>query len=107
LVEVNVDVIVIDRVDGHSQGVVKSVWKMRERYRCVKMIGGNVGRGEGRKGLFEGGGDIVKVGMGGGCICRRGVVGGVGVAQMRGMYECGREARKDGKGIIGDGGIKY
>ena len=56
---------------------------------------------------FEAGADVVKVGIGPGSICTTRVVAGVGVPQITAVYDCATEARKHGKTIIADGGIKY
>ena len=50
--------------------------------------------------------DVVKVGIGPGSICTTRVVG-VGVPQITAIYDCATEARKFGKAIIADGGIKF
>ena len=73
----------------------------------IDIVVGNVGRGEGGKMLGEGGGDGVKVGMGGGCMSRSGVVGGVGVGELRGVYDVGKGLEGRGIGLIGDGGLGY
>ena len=57
--------------------------------------------------LIEAGADVVKVGIGPGSICTTRVVAGVGVPQITAVYDCATEARKHGKSIIADGGIKY
>ena len=57
--------------------------------------------------LFEAGADVVKVGIGPGSICTTRVVAGVGVPQITAIYDCATDARKYGKTIIADGGIKY
>ena len=59
------------------------------------------------KALIEAGADVVKVGIGPGSICTTRVVAGVGVPQITAIYDCATEARKHGKTIIADGGIKY
>ncbi|MEI4791216.1 IMP dehydrogenase [Bacillus sp. FJAT-53060] len=107
LVEANVDVIVIDTAHGHSQGVLNTVSKIRETYPSLNIIAGNVATAEATKALFEAGADIVKVGIGPGSICTTRVVAGVGVPQITAIYDCATEARKHGKAIIADGGIKY
>ena len=50
---------------------------------------------------------MVKVGIGPGSICTTRVVAGVGVPQITAIYDCATEARKHGKAIIADGGIKF
>ena len=42
-----------------------------------------------------------------GSICTTRVVAGVGVPQITAVYDCATEARKHGKAIIADGGIKF
>ncbi|WP_282063047.1 IMP dehydrogenase [Bacillus pumilus] len=107
LVEANVDVVVIDTAHGHSQGVLNTVSKIRETYPSLNIIAGNVATAEATRALFEAGADIVKVGIGPGSICTTRVVAGVGVPQITAIYDCATEARKHGKAIIADGGIKY
>nr|7OJ1_A Chain A, Inosine-5'-monophosphate dehydrogenase [Bacillus subtilis] len=105
LVEANVDVIVIDTAHGHSQGVLNTVTKIRETYPELNIIAGNVATAEATRALIEAGADVVKVGIG--PICTTRVVAGVGVPQITAIYDCATEARKHGKTIIADGGIKF
>ena len=107
LVQAQVDVIVIDTAHGHSQGVMDTVKSIREAYPDLDIIAGNVATGEATRALFEAGADVVKVGIGPGSICTTRVVAGVGVPQITAVYDCATEARKVGKTIIADGGIKY
>ncbi|MBZ5203254.1 IMP dehydrogenase [Planomicrobium chinense] len=107
LVKAGVDVIVLDTAHGHSKGVLDSVSQIRAAYPELAIIAGNVATAEGTKALIEAGADVVKVGIGPGSICTTRVVAGVGVPQITAVYDCATEARKHGKAIIADGGIKY
>lgn len=107
LVKAQVDVIVVDTAHGHSKGVIDTVRQIREAYPSVGLIAGNVATAEATRELIEAGADIVKVGIGPGSICTTRVVAGVGVPQITAVYDCATEARKHGKAIIADGGIKY
>jgi len=107
LVKAEVDVIVIDTAHGHSKGVLDVVAQIRQQFPELEIIAGNVATAEGTRALFEAGADVVKVGIGPGSICTTRVVAGVGVPQITAIYECASEARKLGKTIIADGGIKY
>ncbi|ESU34586.1 inosine 5'-monophosphate dehydrogenase [Bacillus sp. 17376] len=107
LVKSHVDVIVIDTAHGHSKGVIETVKQIRESYPELNIIAGNVATAEATRDLIEAGTDIVKVGIGPGSICTTRVVAGVGVPQITAVYDCATEARKHGKAIIADGGIKY
>jgi IMP dehydrogenase len=107
LVKAEVDVIVIDTAHGHSKGVLDVVAQIRRQFPELEIIAGNIATAEGARALFEAGADVVKVGIGPGSICTTRVVAGVGVPQITAIYECASEARKLGKTIIADGGIKY
>ena len=107
LVKANVDAIVLDTAHGHSEGVINTVKEIREAYPELTIIAGNVATGEATRALIEAGADVVKVGIGPGSICTTRVVAGVGVPQITAIYDCATEARKLGKTIIADGGIKY
>lgn len=107
LIKSNVDVVVIDTAHGHSQGVLDGIKDIRRAFPDLTIIAGNVATAEGTRSLIEAGADIVKVGIGPGSICTTRVVAGVGVPQITAVYDCATEARKHGKSIIADGGIKY
>ncbi|MBQ0138475.1 MAG: IMP dehydrogenase [Kurthia sp.] len=107
LVNAQVDVIVIDTAHGHSQGVLNTVKEIRAKFPELAIIAGNVATAEGTEALFEAGADVVKVGIGPGSICTTRVVAGVGVPQITAIYDSATVARKLGKTIIADGGIKY
>ncbi|NMD72778.1 IMP dehydrogenase [Bacillus sp. DNRA2] len=107
LVKANVDIIVVDTAHGHSAGVINTVKEIRSKYPELGIIAGNVATGAATKALIEAGADVVKVGIGPGSICTTRVVAGVGVPQITAVYDCATEARKLGKAIIADGGIKY
>ncbi|MGM0904822.1 MAG: IMP dehydrogenase [Bacillota bacterium] len=107
LIKAQVDVIVIDTAHGHSKGVLETVAQIRKAYPELTIIAGNVATAEATKDLIEAGADVIKVGIGPGSICTTRVVAGVGVPQITAVYDCATEARKHGKSIIADGGIKY
>ncbi|MGE7763623.1 IMP dehydrogenase [Peribacillus sp. NPDC097895] len=107
LVKSHVDAIVLDTAHGHSAGVLDVVKEIREAYPELTIIAGNVATAEGTRALIEAGADVVKVGIGPGSICTTRVVAGVGVPQITAVFDCATEARKYGKTIIADGGIKY
>jgi IMP dehydrogenase len=107
LVKAQVDAIVLDTAHGHSKGVLDTVKMIREAYPTLTIIAGNVATAEATKDLIDAGADVIKVGIGPGSICTTRVVAGVGVPQITAVYDCATEARKHGKSIIADGGIKY
>jgi IMP dehydrogenase len=107
LVKAGVDAIVIDTAHGHSEGVLKKVQEVREKYPDLTIIAGNVATSDATRDLIEAGASVVKVGIGPGSICTTRVVAGVGVPQVTAVYDCATEAKKYGVPIIADGGIKY
>ena len=50
---------------------------------------------------------LSRFGIGPGSICTTRVIAGVGVPQVTAIYDAAAVARKYGKTIIADGGIKY
>jgi len=107
LIEAQVDAICVDTAHGHSQGVLDTVEKIRERYPDLELIAGNVATADGCHALIERGVDAVKVGMGPGSICTTRVVTGCGMPQITAIAECARVADEFDVTIIADGGIRY
>jgi len=107
LVAAKVDVIVVDTAHGHSKNVLDVVRKISKTYKDVIIAAGNVVTKDGTLALIEAGADVVKVGVGPGSICTTRVVAGVGMPQISAIYECAMAAKKKGRTIIADGGIKY
>lgn len=106
LVDAGVDALVIDTAHGHSEGVLRAVARIRERFPDAQIVAGNVATAAGAAALVERGADAVKVGVGPGSICTTRVVTGVGVPQLTAILEAvrGVEGRVP---IIADGGIRY
>lgn len=107
IVAAKVDVIVIDTAHGHSRGVLEAVKTIKNTYRQIDLIAGNVATAEATRDLIEAGADCVKVGIGPGSICTTRVIAGIGVPQISAVYNCASAARQYGVPIIADGGIKY
>ena len=101
------DVICVDTAHGHSKNVLEMVKKIRAAFKDVVIVGGNVVTEDGTTELIQAGCDVVKVGVGPGSICTTRVVAGVGMPQITAVIKCSSAARKLGKTIIADGGIKY
>lgn len=107
LVAHGVDIICIDTAHGFSKNVIETTKYLRKRFPDIILISGNVATADGAKALFEAGADVVKVGMGSGSICTTRIVAGIGVPQISAVMDCAEVARKYGKTIIADGGIRY
>lgn len=107
LVAAKVDVVCVDTAHGHSKNVIEMVKYIAQSFKDLIIVAGNVVTAEGTQALFEAGADVVKVGVGPGSICTTRVVAGVGMPQISAIIECSKIAKKLGKSIIADGGIKY
>lgn len=107
LLDAGVDAIVIDTAHGHSAGVIRKIKEIRKTFPEATLIAGNVATAAATEALYDAGVDIVKVGIGPGSICTTRIVAGVGVPQLTAIYDAASVARKYGKTIIADGGIKY
>ena len=107
LVEARVDVLVVDTAHGHSEGVLRVVAQVREKFPDIQLVAGNVATRDGAKALLERGVDAVKVGVGPGSICTTRIVTGAGVPQLTAIMEAARACEESDVPVIADGGIKF
>ena len=107
LVDAGADVLGIDTAHGHHQNVIHSTRRIKSEFPSVELIAGNVVTADATHQLIDAGADAIKVGMGPGSICTTRVVAGIGVPQITAVYDCAREADKNGIPVIADGGIRY
>jgi len=107
LVKAGVDVLVVDTAHGHSQGVLDRVKWVRDNFKNVQIIAGNITTGAAALALVEAGADCVKVGVGPGSICTTRIVAGVGVPQITAIDNVAQALKGTGVGLIADGGVRY
>ena len=107
LVEAGVDALVVDTAHGHSQGVIDMVKTLRQRFKDIDIVAGNIATGDAALALVEAGADAVKVGIGPGSICTTRVVAGIGVPQLTAVLDVARALKDSDVPIIADGGIRY
>jgi len=107
LAEEGVDILCVDTAHGHSKNVLSMVSWVSKNYKDIILVAGNVVTKDGTEALIEAGADVVKVGVGPGSICTTRIVSGVGVPQISAVIECAKAAKKKGKTVIADGGIKF
>jgi IMP dehydrogenase len=107
MVKAGVDVVTIDTAHGHSKGVLEAVRRIKDAWKDLPIIAGNVVTSEGTEALIKAGADAVKVGVGAGSICTTRVISGAGMPQVSAIFECAQIARKHGISVIADGGIKF
>lgn len=94
----------IDVANGYTEGFVRFVGKIRERYPHLVIMAGNVVTGEMTEELILSGADIVKVGIGPGSVCTTRKMTGVGYPQLSAIIECADAAHGLEGHICADGG---
>ena len=107
LINAGVDVLVADSAHGHSEGVLSKISEIKNTFKNIQIIGGNVATGEGALALVKAGADAVKVGIGPGSICTTRIVTGVGVPQVTAVAQVTEALKKTDVPIIADGGIRF
>ncbi len=107
LLKAGADVILIDTSHGHSKNVLNAVEILKNNFKEIELIAGNVGTAKGAEALVKAGVDGVKIGIGPGSICTTRIVAGVGVPQITAIMNCESVYNKTGVPLIADGGIKF
>ncbi|NYV74868.1 GuaB1 family IMP dehydrogenase-related protein [Streptomyces sp. UH6] len=107
LLEAGVDTLVIDTAHGHQESMIGAVRTVRALDPKVPVVAGNVVSAQGVRDLIEAGADIVKVGVGPGAMCTTRMMTGVGRPQFSAVLECAAEARRHGKHVWADGGVRH
>ena len=107
LLRAGTDLLVIDVAHGHQRRMLEVVELVRSLSPAVPVMAGNVVTREGTRDLVSAGADLVKVGVGPGAMCTTRMMTGVGRPQFSAVLDCAEAARKLGKHICADGGIRY
>jgi IMP dehydrogenase len=107
LLEAGVDVLVVDTAHGHQEKMIGALKAVRGLDPQVPLAAGNVVSAEGVRDLVDGGADIIKVGVGPGAMCTTRMMTGVGRPQFSAVLECSAEARRLGKHVWADGGVRH
>lgn len=107
LVKAGVDAVIIDTAHGHSRGVIETLKNVKNKFKDLQVIVGNIATGEAAKLLAEAGADGVKVGIGPGSICTTRVIAGVGVPQLTAVMNVAEALKGTGVPIIADGGLRF
>ncbi|MGK5449126.1 GuaB1 family IMP dehydrogenase-related protein [Streptomyces radiopugnans] len=107
LLDAGVDTLVVDTAHGHQESVLSTLRTIRALDPQVPVVAGNVVSAEGTRDLIEAGADIVKVGVGPGAMCTTRMMTGVGRPQFSAVLECAAEARRHGRHVWADGGVRH
>jgi IMP dehydrogenase len=107
LAEVGVSAIVIDTAHGHQRRMVEAIRAVRRALGGrVPIVAGNVCTAEGTRDLVEAGADVVKVNVGPGAMCTTRMQTGAGRPTFSAVLASAREARRLGKHVWADGGVR-
>ncbi|NDE12985.1 MAG: GuaB1 family IMP dehydrogenase-related protein, partial [Actinobacteria bacterium] len=107
LIAAGVDLLVIDTAHGHQEKMIEALKLVRALSPKIPIVAGNVVTAEGVRDLVAAGADIIKVGVGPGAMCTTRMQTGVGRPQFSAVMECAGEARKLGKFVWADGGVRH
>lgn len=107
LVNSGVDCVVIDTAHGHTLGVANLLKKIKQEFKDLDVVVGNIATADAAAFLADAGADGVKVGIGPGSICTTRVVAGVGYPQFSAILEVSKNLNKKGISVIADGGVRY
>ena len=107
LFEAGVDVFVIDSAHGHSKNVLDTIKTIKQSFKGIEIIGGNIATADAAQELAKAGVSAVKVGMGPGSICTTRIIAGIGVPQITAIIEIKQALKKNNVKVIADGGIRF
>lgn len=108
LVEAEVDLLMIDSSQGHSDYVADTIRAIKAEFPTMPVVAGNIVDAKGAIFLAKAGADVIKVGVGPGAICTTRKISGVGLSQFSAVLEVCEALKKEYPNItvIADGGIK-
>ena len=107
LVAAGADVLVVDTAHGHQKKMIEALQSIKKLKLGVPIVAGNVVTADGVRDLIAAGADIIKVGVGPGAMCTTRMQTGVGRPQFSAVLECATAARKLGKHVWADGGVRH
>jgi IMP dehydrogenase len=107
LIKAGVDLLVVDTAHGHQEKMIEALKLIRSLNPKIPIVAGNVVTAEGVRDLVTAGADIIKVGVGPGAMCTTRMQTGVGRPQFSAVMECAAEAKKLGKHVWADGGVRH
>ena len=107
LVAAGADVLVVDTAHGHQKKMIEALQSIKKLNLGVPIVAGNVVTADGVRDLIAAGADIIKVGVGPGAMCTTRMQTGVGRPQFSAVLECATEAKKFGKHVWADGGVRH
>ena len=107
MVNAGVDAIVIDTAHGHSKGVIEVLKDVKNSFKGLNVVVGNIATADAAIALADAGADAIKVGIGPGSICTTRVIAGVGYPQLSAIMDVSAALKKRKVPVIADGGIRF
>jgi IMP dehydrogenase len=107
LLAAGIDLLVVDTAHGHQEKMISALAAISAAGFPVPIAAGNVVTAGGTRELIEAGADIVKVGVGPGAMCTTRMMTGVGRPQFSAVLECAAQARRMGRHVWADGGVRH
>ena len=107
LLDAGTDLLVVDTAHGHQEKMLQALRAVRGLSPEVPIVAGNVVTAAGVADLAEAGADIIKVGVGPGAMCTTRMMTAVGRPQFSTVLECAAAARRLGRHVWADGGVRY
>ena len=105
------DLVLIDVANGFNTITRDMVLKIKDYAPKIHVMAGNVACEKGFKFLADAGADSVRVGIGGGSVCKTRIMTGFGLPTLESVIRCSsfKEKSKDYSkvSIVADGGIRY
>lgn len=100
----------IDVANGHSISSIQAIMTLKNEFKDISLMAGNVCTYDGFADLAEAGADLIRVGVGSGAMCKTRVVTGHGVPQLTALLWAKKAKESKEKyanvQIISDGGIR-
>jgi IMP dehydrogenase len=88
LINVGVDLICIDVANGFNENVFIAIKLIRDKYKSIVLMVGNVCNWQGYQALCEYDVDCIRIGVGNGSICTTRLETGIGKGQFSAVSEC-------------------
>jgi IMP dehydrogenase len=107
LLAAGIDLLVLDTAHGHQEKMINALRTVRDLRPRVPIVAGNVVTADGVDDLVAAGADILKVGVGPGAMCTTRMMTGVGRPQFSAVLECAARARRLGRHVWADGGVRH